>query len=141
MTKLNVKSLEPGQALSPLAKEPVSKTQILRYAGASGDDNLIHTDVETARERGLDGVIAHGMLSMGILGQYLTDLAGPGNTRALRVRFAGMVRLGDVLTCYGTVRSIEARNDGARNVMLDLWIENQRGDRVTTGDAQIMLRP
>src|SRR5215213_3644027 len=103
MAALEAANLQAGQSLPSLEKEPVSKTQILRYAGASGDDNLIHTDVETARERGLDGVIAHGMLSMGFLGQYLTELAGPGHTRALSVRFAGMVRLGDVLTCGGTV--------------------------------------
>lgn len=139
MTELSIRSLQPGQSLPPLAKPPVTKTQILRYAGASGDDNLIHTDVETARERGLDGVIAHGMLSMGFLGHFLTHLAGPGATRRLSVRFAGMVRLGDALTCHGTVNSISPQSDESVLVGLDVWAENQRGERVTTGEALLNL--
>src|SRR6476660_1988472 len=112
MTMLRASDLQVGTRLEPLVKAPVSKVQILRYAGASGDDNLIHTDVETARERGLDGVIAHGMLSMGFLGQYLSTLAGPGHTRALGARFAGMVHLGDVLTCAASVTNLTPRDDG-----------------------------
>src|SRR5829696_8338589 len=137
---LQASDLQVGTQLPPLVKEPVSKVQILRYAGASGDDNLIHTDVETARERGLDGVIAHGMLSMGFLGQYLTELAGPGHTRTLSVRFAGMVRLGDVLTCGGTVTGLTPRDDGWSNTSLEVWAENQQGERVTVGSAEIELR-
>jgi acyl dehydratase len=138
---LDLADLQPGQALPTLSRPPVSKTQILRYAGASGDDNLIHTDVETARERGLDGVIAHGMLSMGILGHYLTQLAGPGATRRIGVRFAGMVRLGDALTCGGTVNALTDQPDGSVLASLEIWAENQRGERVTVGDAEITLRP
>ena len=140
MAALKVADPRPGQVLPTLSKPPVSKTQILRYAGASGDDNLIHTDVETARERGLDGVIAHGMLSMGILGQYLTELAGPGATRRIRVRFAGMVRLGDALICGGAVTAVARQPDGPALVTLEIWAENQSGERVTTGDAEIRLK-
>lgn len=136
---LRANDLQVGAQLEPLVKAPVSKVQILRYAGASGDDNLIHTDVETARERGLDGAIAHGMLSMGFLGQYLTNLAGPGYTRALSVRFADMVHLGDMLTCGGTVTALMPRNDGWVNVALAIWAENQRGEKVTVGTAEIEL--
>jgi acyl dehydratase len=139
MPVLDTVSLNSGQELPPLEKPPVSKTQILRYAGASGDDNLIHTDVETARERGLDGVIAHGMLSMGFLGHYLTYLAGPGATRRLNVRFAAMVRLGDALTCRGTIGSVVMQPDGSLLTTLEIWAENQRGERVTIGDAEVLV--
>jgi acyl dehydratase len=139
MVALRPADLQVGRSLPPLEKPPVTKTQILRYAGASGDDNLIHTDVETARERGLDGVIAHGMLSMGFLGHYLTYLAGPGATRSLRVRFAGMVRLGDVLTCRGTVISVGPVAGGKTLASLDIWAENQLGEKVTVGDAEVFL--
>lgn len=138
---LRLAELQPGASLPELAKPPVSKVQILRYAGASGDDNLIHTDVETARERGLEGVIAHGMLSMGFLGHYLTHLAGPRHVRKLDVRFTAMVRPGDELTCKGTVKGIESARDGAGRVTLEVWAENQRGERVTTGEAVIELIP
>lgn len=134
MAMLSGQPLEIGQALPVLDKPPVTKTQILRYAGASGDDNLIHTDVETARERGLDGVIAHGMLSMGFLGHYLTHLVGPGNTCRLSVRFAGMVRLGDALTCRGVVTALEGHL-----ATLQVWAENQRGERVTVGEAVVLI--
>jgi acyl dehydratase len=140
MPVLSVSSLTPGQELPPLTKAPVSKTQILRYAGASGDDNLIHTDIETARARGLDGVIAHGMLSMGFLGHYLTYLAGAGATRRLSVRFAAMVRLGDALSCRGTVGSVIRQTDGNVRAILEIWAENQRRERVTLGDAEVVLR-
>jgi acyl dehydratase len=137
---LRAADLEVGQSLPPLEKPAVTKTQILRYAGASGDDNLIHTDVETARERGLDGVIAHGMLSMGFLGHYLTYLAGPGATRRLNVRFVGMVRLGDALTCRGAINGIAPQGDGRVLASLEIWAENQRGERVTVGDAEVFFK-
>ena len=139
MPALHASTIKIGQALPELAKPPVSKTQILRYAGASGDDNLIHTDVETARERGLDGVIAHGMLSMGFLGQYLSELAGPGCTRSLQVRFVGMVRLGDALTCGGSVTAIKTSASGIADASLEIWAKNQHGERVTVGTAVVTL--
>ena len=126
--------MKPGDALPELRKEPVTKVQLVKYAGASGDYNLIHTDDETARRMGLDGVIAHGMLSMGFLGEYAAGIAGPQNVRRLKVRFAAMVRPGDELTCKGVVRSVE---DGV--ALLDLWAENQNGDKVTTGEAEVQI--
>jgi acyl dehydratase len=134
MTSINV-----GDAFDPLVKEPVTKVQLLKYAGASGDYNLIHTDVETARSVGLPDVIAHGMLSMGFLGQYVAGLAGPDGVRRLEVRFGAPVRLGDVLTCRGVVKEVSDSTNGRSLVVLDLWAENQRGEKVTTGQAEIHL--
>ncbi|HLH74795.1 MAG TPA: MaoC/PaaZ C-terminal domain-containing protein [Chloroflexota bacterium] len=134
-----LRNLKAGDSLPPLVKEPISKVQLLKYAGASGDYNLIHTDVETARAAGLGDVIAHGMLSMGFLGQFLTDLAGPENVRRLQVRFGAMVRLGDVLTCRGMVQSVEPIDAERSLVTLDIWAENQRGEKVTTGAAEVFL--
>lgn len=126
-----------GAAAPSLTKPPVHKRQLLMYAGASGDYNLIHTDVETARAMGLGDVIAHGMLSMGFLGQYLTSLAGPENVRRIAVQFRAMVRLGDVLTCKGVVKSRTPQPDGRLLIGLEIWAENQRGEKVTTGDGEI----
>lgn len=129
----------PGATLPSLEKAPISKVQLLKYAGASGDYNLIHTDVETAKAMGLGDVIAHGMLSMGFLGQYAAELAGPENVRRLQVKFAAMVRLGDVLTCKGTVAAVTPC-DAARNlVTLELWAENQQGEKVTHGETEIYV--
>lgn len=131
--------LQPGSAVPALEKAPINKVQLLKYAGASGDYNLIHTDVETAKARGLGDVIAHGMLSMGFLGQFLVGLAGPEHVRRIQVRFAAMVRLGDVLTCKGVVRSVTPRPDGRGLVVLEIWAENQRGEQVTAGEGEIFL--
>lgn len=130
--------LAPGDAVPPLVKDPVTKVQLLKYAGASGDHNLIHTDVETARTVGLPGIIAHGMLSMGFLGQFLVGLAGPEGVRRLRVRFNAIVRPGDVLTCRGTVASVREDGRGKRIAALEVWVENQQGERVTTGEAEVI---
>ncbi len=128
----------PGEEIPVLRKEAVGKLQLLRYAGASGDDNLIHTDVETARAVGLPNVIAHGMLSMGFLGQLLTDWAGAGAVRRIAVRFSRMVHLGDRLTCRGVVQETLAQ-DGGWLVRLLVYAENEAGERVTEGDAEVFL--
>jgi len=128
-----------GEALPPLVKEPVHKVQLLKYAGASGDYNLIHTDVETARAVGLGDVIAHGMLSMGFLGQYLTTLAGPEGVRRLKVRFQAMVRLQDVLTCKGVVKELSPAEGGRQLALLEVWAENQKGEKVTAGEAEVYV--
>lgn len=132
-------ALRPGQELPPLVKDPITKVQLLKYAGASGDYNLIHTDVETARSAGLGDVIAHGMLGMGFLGQFLSDRAGPRNVRRLAVRFSAMVRLGDVITCRGVVREVAPIDDRRARALLEVWAENQRGEKVTTGEAEVYL--
>jgi acyl dehydratase len=134
-----MKPLVIGDQLDPLVKDPVSKVQLLKYAGASGDYNLIHTDVETARSVGLGDVIAHGMLSMGFLGQYLAGLAGPEGVRRLTVRFGAPVRLGDVLTCRGVVKATSEIADARATALLDVWAENQKGEKVTTGEAEVYL--
>jgi acyl dehydratase len=127
-------TLKPGDELEPLTKEPITRLQLVKYAGASGDFNPIHWDPERAEEMGLGGVIAHGMLSMGFLGEYVAGVAGPERVRRLQVRFGAMVRPGDELTCCGTVRSTE----GGR-ALLDVWAENQDGEKVTTGEAEVEI--
>ena len=82
VTRVSAHELSIGSALPELRKDAINKLQLVKYAGASGDYNLIHTDDETARRVGLDGVIAHGMLSMAFLGQYLCWLTGRRDGRA-----------------------------------------------------------
>jgi len=130
--------LDRGSVLPDLRKPPITKVQLVKYAGASGDYNLIHTDDETARSVGLEGVIAHGMLSMAFLGDYLCWLAGPESIRRLSVRFVEMVRPGDTLTCRGRVKEQTTGNAG-RQLVLELWAENQRAERVTVGEAEVHL--
>ena len=130
-----------GEALSPLVKPPITQEQLRRYADASGDHNPIHLDEEVARRVGLNGVIAHGMLSMAFLGQLLeqqfADIPG-AFVAALKVRYINMVRLGDTITCEGVVTG-RATADGRETVAVECWAQNQRGEKVTTGSAVLSL--
>lgn len=130
--------LDRGSVLPDLRKAPITKVQLVKYAGASGDYNLIHTDDETARTVGLEGVIAHGMLSMAFLGEYCCWLAGPESVRRLSVRFNEMVRPGDTLTCRGRVKEHTSVGSG-RRLKLEVWAENQRAERVTIGEAEVQI--
>jgi acyl dehydratase len=127
-----------GAELSPLVKAPIQQIQLTRYAGASGDFNPIHQDEEFAKAAGMGGVFAHGMLSMGFLAQVVTDWAGAGAVRKLGVRFAGLVRLKDVVTCKGRVLAKSSSAD-AHLVDLEVWAENQRGEKIVTGRATVAL--
>ncbi len=138
----NLSDLATGQTLSPLVKPAITRDQLAAYAEASGDHNPIHLNDDFARLAGLDGVIAHGMLSMAFLGQFVTGwmstLAGAPHLARLKVRFSAMVKPGDVLTCKGTIKSI-AQGEGRTLLTLDIWAENQRGERVTSGDAEVSV--
>ncbi len=101
-----------------------TKEQIAAYAQASGDDNPIHLDDDFARTVGLPGVIAHGMLQMGLMGTVAADAAGgPDMLRRLYCRFAGMVVPGDTVTFTA---------DPTTPGKLELRAVNQRGEPVLT---------
>ncbi|MEO7021953.1 MAG: MaoC/PaaZ C-terminal domain-containing protein [Ktedonobacteraceae bacterium] len=128
-----------GQALAPLVKSPIEQELLNGYAVASGDHNPIHLDNAAAQRVGLDGIIAHGMLSMAFLGQFvnqqIADVPG-AHVETLKVRYVGMVRLGDTLTCLG---NIKARAEAAQEVALtfECWAQNQRGEQVTLCEAVV----
>ena len=137
-SRVYAEDVKAGDELPPLVKGPIQQIQLTRYAGASGDFNPIHQDEEFARAAGMGGVFAHGMLSMGFVAQALTDWAGAGRVRRIGVRFAALVRLKDTITCRGRVLGTSSR-DGAHLVELEIWAENQRGEKVVTGKATVAL--
>lgn len=131
--------LQPGDAMEPVEMPPITNTQLVKYSGASGDFNPIHTVDEVAHEMGLGGVIAHGMLTMALLGRYLTGWMGPdGTLESWGVRFAAMVRPGDVIKFQGRIKSKEPENAGGL-VHCEIWGENSRGETVIKGTASIRL--
>lgn len=130
-----------GQSLSLLIKPPIEQEQLQRYAVASGDHNPIHLDPAAARRVGLDGVIAHGMLSMAFLGQFVNQQVAdePGaRVQRLKVRYVGMVRLGDTLTCLGEVAD-RSENEQETALTLACQVQNQRGEQVTVGEAVVCV--
>ena len=132
--QVSLDGLSVGDKLPDLVKDPISRTQLALFAGASGDHNPIHLDDEEARAGGLDGVIAHGMLNMAFLGDYLTRLAEPRKVRSLDARFVAMAFPGDVITCTGEVAG---REEGS--VELKIAAVNQKGEKVVEGTARVEL--
>ena len=136
--RIYAEDVKVGDELPPLVKGPIQQIQLTRYAGASGDFNPIHQDHEFAKAAGMDDVFAHGMLSMGFVAQCVTDWAGPAAVRKLGVRFAAIVRLKDTVTCRGRVLGKSSKDD-VHLVELEIWAENQRGEKVVTGKATVAL--
>ncbi|WP_042459441.1 MaoC/PaaZ C-terminal domain-containing protein [Neobacillus dielmonensis] len=132
---LEYKELKEGQVLEPLTKEPVTKVQLVQYAGASGDFNPLHTDDEFAKSIGMNGVIAHGMLVMGFLGEYVMKLAGTNaETTRFRMRFGAMTRPGDVITCSAVVKELY-EEAGKKYVSLSLTAAKSSEETVGSGQA------
>lgn len=119
--------------------QDLSRTQIVQYAGASGDYNPLHSDDRFAREiAGYPTVFAHGMLTMGMTGRLLTDWFGEGALLRYGVRFQKQVWPGDTLTATGTVDALHDEGDGT---LADVSVTtvNQDGDAVLSGSATVRL--
>ena len=136
--KVYAEDVKVGDALPDLVKGPIRQIQLTRYAGASGDFNPIHQDDEFAKAAGMGGVFGHGMLTMGFVAQSVTDWSGAGTVKKLGVRFAGLVRLNDVITCKGRVLAKSSKN-GTHLVEVELSAENQKGEKVVAGKATVAL--
>jgi acyl dehydratase len=116
----------------------LSRTQIVRYAGASGDFNPIHHDEKFSIRAGNETVFAHGMLSMGLMGKMLTDWVGDGRLRNFRVRFVNRVWPLDTVT-YRAVVTDKQEDHGAYLISADIYAENQHGVRTVEGSMRAAL--
>jgi acyl dehydratase len=124
-----------GDALPALEKAPITTTQLVQYAGASGDFNRIHYDEPFAKEGGFPSVIAHGMLSMGFFGQLVADWAGgPQRVARLATRFKAVTFPGDQITIAGEV---VARDEAARTVEVKLVAQKPDGTVTLEGAATV----
>lgn len=122
-----------NKELPILTKSPVTRVQLSQYAGASGDFNPIHIDEKFAEKSPLGGVIAHGMLSMGFLGQYVEQLAGDDcEVQMFKVQFRSIVRPGDTITCESEI--IEVTEEKA---VFTIKAKNQKNEAVVIGKATI----
>jgi acyl dehydratase len=136
--KLYFEGIRVGDELPALAKAPIDRVQLSRYAGASGDFNPVHVDEVYAKSVGMPSVYAPGMLVMGMLGQLISDWARGGQLRRYHVRFIKMVWPGDTVVCKGRVS--DRHGEGGRYfVEVELWAENQRGELVMKGHSTIQL--
>ena len=129
---LKADALKVGDTYTERLVEDLKRTQVVMYAGASGDYNPVHTDeVFTKEVAGYPSVFAHGMLTMGMTGKMLTNYVGDGRLTEYGVRFTSQVFPGDTLDATATVTAVA---DGI--VELGVTTVNQDGVEVLKGDAK-----
>jgi len=138
---LQASKLKVGDTYSERIVEDLKRTQIVQYAGASGDYNPIHTDeLFAVKVAGYPSVFAHGMLTMGMTGKMLTNYVGDGQLTRYGARFTSQVWPGDDLDAKATVEAIREEN---KQYFGDLKIEttNQHGQVVLSGSATARIDP
>lgn len=138
---LKASALKVGDTRTERVVENLSRTQIVQYAGASGDYNPLHTDeLYTVKAAGYPSVFAHGMLTMGLTGKALTNFVGDGTLTKYGVRFTNQVWPGDTLDTTATVVAI--REEGGQHyVDVTLSTVNQDGKEVISGNATARIDP
>jgi acyl dehydratase len=129
---MNWDDIREGAEPAPLVVGPVTRTDFVRYQGASGDMNPIHHDETFARAAGYEAPLAVGMFQAGVLATWATAWLGPANVRRTKVRWREQVWPGDVLTCVGKVARRYEEN-GERKVDLELVCTRQTGGVAVQG--------
>lgn len=129
-------SLDAGTVLSPTVKPAITTDQLKAYAEASSDHNPIHLDPKFAKDAGFPSVIAHGMLSMAFLADYVTEHFPESRWKLSRLqsRFRKVTFPGDTLTCEGRIK--EARPDGS--LVVAVSARNEAGEITTEGEAELL---
>jgi acyl dehydratase len=138
--RIRFEDIEVGEEL-PARSNRIDRAQLVRYAGASGDFNLLHWNEEFARSVGFPSVIAHGMFNMALVARVVGDWTGdPGVLRRLHVQFRKEVLPDETLVARGRV--VEKR-ESDRTVRVELWAELERDGRtiqaIKNGEAVVEL--
>lgn len=124
-------SLKPGAVIGPLELEPISRKTLALFAGASGDHQPTHIDIDAARAKGRPDVIAHGMLVMAYMSRLLTTIAPQDRLKSFSVRFVAMTPVHAMPSCTAQVHEIA---DGIAHLVLTAKLSD--GTLVATGKAQ-----
>jgi len=123
---------------APVTTHTLTRTDLVKYAGASGDFNPMHHDEVSAQAAGQPSVFGHGMFSMGLLGSALTDYVGVGNVVRYQVRFARQTWPGEQLSTKIVVTATRTE-DGRNLVDLDVTLSNAEGENKVVGQATAAL--
>ncbi len=115
---------------------PISRTDIVRYQGASGDFNPIHHDIEFAKSAGFDDVFVVGMLVAGYLATFASDLVGVESINKFKIRFQAQTWPGDLIICSAKIILTKSETNGDQSqVTLELVAKNQNGVLAATAQA------
>ncbi len=132
---MNIRDLAVGTELPPLHIDPISRKTLALFAGASGDHQPTHIDIDAAKAKGRQDVIAHGMLTMAYLGRMLTDLVPQEKIRSYKARFVTITPVHGQPNCTGRVTAIE---NGLAT--LELTVKLADGTTVLRGEAVVDIR-
>ncbi len=135
--KLSFEKVQVGDE-APARSHTLTRTDLVRYAGASGDFNPMHHDEVAAKAAGQPSVFGHGMFSMGLLGSALTDYVGVGNLTRYQVRFARQTWPDEVLTSRIVVTA-KREEGGQKLIDLAITLSNGDGEDKLVGEATASL--
>lgn len=127
-----------GDMLPEVRFGPISRATLALYAGASGDHNPAHIDIDFAKKAGLPDVFAHGMLSFGVLSRVVTQWAGPERLRGFGARFVSITQVHDLIVCQGKILEI-IDEEGERRARIEVSATAQDGRQTLMGEALISL--
>ena len=132
----NLDNVTVGDKIPDLMIDPIKRSTLALYAGASGDHNPIHIDLDFAKKVGMGDVFAHGMLIMAYLGRAITNIIPQSNLKNLNTRFCSITNIGDELICSGQVSKFGNHNS-KEIIVFDLIVADKAGDIKVTGTATI----
>ena len=135
---INFDKIQVGDQLPEIRTQPISRSTLALFAGASGDHNPIHIDIDFAQKAGLDDVFAHGMLSMAYLGRLLTGWVPQTSIRNISVRFTNITQLNSVITCTGVVEE-KLVEEGNNVIILFVNALDEKGEIKVSGSAEIVI--
>lgn len=131
-------SVAVGDEPIRLEADPITRTTLALYAGASGDHNPMHIDIDYAKAAGQSDVFAHGMLSMAFIGRAVTNWVPQTALRSFFTRFTAITRVGEKITVTGKVAE-KMQAGGENRVKLELSAANEKGEVKATGEAIVAL--
>lgn len=133
MKRIQFSDYEQGAEIPGLKVGPVKHMDLVRYSGASGDFNPIHTDPEFGKSVGLGGTIAHGMYIMALMGRMCTNWVHPAQMKSFGVKFKGMTKPGELVVCSGKVKK-KKEDNGEKLLIIDVTAANDAGEIKVSGE-------
>lgn len=136
--KLYFENVRVGDELPAMARAPIERVQLARYAGATGDFNALHVDEVAAKAAGMPSVLVPNTLGMGFLAQLVGDWARGAQVKRLACRFSRTLWPGDTLVCKGRVADRWGA-EGRYFIDVEVWAENQKGELVLRGSVTLKI--